>query len=427
MNPIALVRLDPEPAVMTQPFNPTRSMTQVRCSFIAVTMMLSCTSMAMAQMPRPIQRLGRLHGVGWGDGYHACQSSGVRPLADLPARSQVRAKGGPLMTFYDQFDAANSKAKGSCSGCSSCDFGGCNCDDAPTWSPSDRSVTGTKTIVNGSTVAVVPNTQMKPSPQQPNQSKSDFTSLASGKQTTLRIQSHRAKSKMVLRPSTTKTPHSISPSYPVVRAKKATSMTMPKVVKSKPEPAKAAVAPRKPSAPKVTSGNQPIKIRMKPTLTIKKEAPTPKIPSYARNVSPAIQAKPKSSELEIHVTESRSGRTEPTRTKPSRLGSANPKSPSGPMSMPLKIRPASTSPAVLGGAIPTQNPFINKQSKATKPQFSQAGLATKSWPSFLPKSPTKLGGGAIGGHSPPTMPAITVTGVSTGSSSSPQGVITQPR
>ncbi len=33
---------------------------------------------------RPLQRLGRCLGVGWGDGYHACDSSGCRPGADLP-------------------------------------------------------------------------------------------------------------------------------------------------------------------------------------------------------------------------------------------------------------------------------------------------------------------------------------------------------
>ncbi|MEM6689470.1 MAG: hypothetical protein AAF664_08595 [Planctomycetota bacterium] len=32
----------------------------------------------------PIDKAGRLFGVGWGDGYHACASSGYRCLADLP-------------------------------------------------------------------------------------------------------------------------------------------------------------------------------------------------------------------------------------------------------------------------------------------------------------------------------------------------------
>ena len=43
--------------------------------------------MANADWPQAVDRLGRYCGVGWGDGYHACQSSGARPLANLPPRS----------------------------------------------------------------------------------------------------------------------------------------------------------------------------------------------------------------------------------------------------------------------------------------------------------------------------------------------------
>ncbi|EMI53720.1 hypothetical protein RSSM_04861 [Rhodopirellula sallentina SM41] len=49
----------------------------------------------MAGFPETIQRSGRLCGCGWGDGYHACHSSGVRPLADLPPRSYAARTGTP--------------------------------------------------------------------------------------------------------------------------------------------------------------------------------------------------------------------------------------------------------------------------------------------------------------------------------------------
>jgi len=44
-------------------------------------------SRAYADWPEAIDRLGRFCGFGWGDGYHACQSSGTRPLANLPPRT----------------------------------------------------------------------------------------------------------------------------------------------------------------------------------------------------------------------------------------------------------------------------------------------------------------------------------------------------
>ncbi|QDV82410.1 hypothetical protein [Stieleria magnilauensis] len=39
---------------------------------------------AHADHPATMQRLGRLLGVGWGDGYHVCRDGGFRPGADLP-------------------------------------------------------------------------------------------------------------------------------------------------------------------------------------------------------------------------------------------------------------------------------------------------------------------------------------------------------
>ncbi len=79
-----------------------------------------------AEFPRPLETAGRLHGVCWGDGYHACASSGVRLGADLPpksysasygARSQVKPMGIVHRigaTYYDRFDAANARACGAC-------------------------------------------------------------------------------------------------------------------------------------------------------------------------------------------------------------------------------------------------------------------------------------------------------------------------
>ena len=40
-----------------------------------------------AEITAPLHRLGRACGFGWGDGYHACRCSGIRPGADLPPRS----------------------------------------------------------------------------------------------------------------------------------------------------------------------------------------------------------------------------------------------------------------------------------------------------------------------------------------------------
>ncbi|WP_182865083.1 hypothetical protein [Stieleria mannarensis] len=39
---------------------------------------------ARADHPATLQRVGRLLGVGWGDGYHVCRDGGCRPGADLP-------------------------------------------------------------------------------------------------------------------------------------------------------------------------------------------------------------------------------------------------------------------------------------------------------------------------------------------------------
>ncbi len=70
---------------------------------------------------KPIERLGRWSGYGWGDGYHACEASGSRIAADLPPRTYSSTFGSHTkaakagcqncanhgVTFYDRFDAAN--------------------------------------------------------------------------------------------------------------------------------------------------------------------------------------------------------------------------------------------------------------------------------------------------------------------------------
>ncbi len=55
----------------------------------------SVSSIATAGFPESLERGGRLYGCGWGDGYHSCHSSGVRPLADLPPRSYAARVGTP--------------------------------------------------------------------------------------------------------------------------------------------------------------------------------------------------------------------------------------------------------------------------------------------------------------------------------------------
>ncbi len=97
----------------------------------------------VAQVPRPLERLGRLYGVYWGDGYHACDCSGVRPLADLPpssARATAVSRQLPIgpahrrgATFYDRFDASH---RSNCSS-AACDSGQC---DAGGWTTDSHDV-----------------------------------------------------------------------------------------------------------------------------------------------------------------------------------------------------------------------------------------------------------------------------------------------
>ena len=84
-----------------------------------------------AGKPFSLQRWGRLIGMGWGDGYHACRDGGFRPGADLPPQG-----------YYEQFGPKQQKQ--ACAACNniygsqyglavthSCDEGNCDasCDN----------------------------------------------------------------------------------------------------------------------------------------------------------------------------------------------------------------------------------------------------------------------------------------------------------
>ena len=130
----------------------TVTMNRPLATFILVSCCLTVwASTAEAERPKPLDRAGRLFGAGWGDGYHACESSGIRPLADLPPRSNLnRSKPThsfkpslPIShtppTFYDRFDAAKPE-------CDSCDGYLSGCDSCASNEGS------TMTIINGSEV-----------------------------------------------------------------------------------------------------------------------------------------------------------------------------------------------------------------------------------------------------------------------------------
>lgn len=128
---------------------------------------------ANAEEYRPIERVGRWSGIGWGDGYHACKSSGVAICSDLPPRSfsatfgdqasrgGAHASGshhaGRYPTFYDRFDAGqivecNSVGCGSsrCDspGCDSASYESASCDSASCGSTGWGSV-GNETAASG--------------------------------------------------------------------------------------------------------------------------------------------------------------------------------------------------------------------------------------------------------------------------------------
>lgn len=115
-------------------------MNWLRSILIAAVVGIASTfpTFASAQLPKPLDRTGRVLGFGWGDGYHTCTDSKIRLGANLPPKSftaghrfqHATARNGLIRqvgsTFYDQFDASNGR---SCDGC-----GPQACDGAPiTW------------------------------------------------------------------------------------------------------------------------------------------------------------------------------------------------------------------------------------------------------------------------------------------------------
>lgn len=114
-------------------------LTKIGLQAVLITSLCGTTSIASAQFLEPVQRAGRICGVGWGDGYHACRHSGLRLLADLPPRSYASRYGDrhhpkqwlvhhPGATFYDRFDAANGRCCSDrcCGDGAACDAGPCD-------------------------------------------------------------------------------------------------------------------------------------------------------------------------------------------------------------------------------------------------------------------------------------------------------------
>lgn len=95
-----------------------RNRAWLRIAVISATLASTASPIAMVA-GEPVQRLGRTWGVGWGDGYHACNDSGLRLLDDLPPRSYsvsqrhrhahgVGMRHSTGATYYDHFDAHQS-------------------------------------------------------------------------------------------------------------------------------------------------------------------------------------------------------------------------------------------------------------------------------------------------------------------------------
>ncbi|MEM9644183.1 MAG: hypothetical protein AAF989_04240 [Planctomycetota bacterium] len=92
-----------------------------RAKALAITSVLSVViaQPVFAGYPQAFERLERLYGFGWGDGYHACRSSGIRPLTDMPPRTYASKHNTPLeavrgcnsgnclQSFYGAVDAAS--------------------------------------------------------------------------------------------------------------------------------------------------------------------------------------------------------------------------------------------------------------------------------------------------------------------------------
>ncbi|MCG8649986.1 MAG: hypothetical protein MI861_09135, partial [Pirellulales bacterium] len=92
-----------------------------RWGLAALATLVVSPSLALADLPNPVNQLGRVFGAGWGDGYHAREDSGIQLGADLPPQSYSQRGGRSVfsstdksghrgVTFYDRFDAMDRAA-----------------------------------------------------------------------------------------------------------------------------------------------------------------------------------------------------------------------------------------------------------------------------------------------------------------------------
>ncbi len=99
---------------------PTRRRLALVAVAVGFGLVPGLNAIAIADQREPLNRLGRIAGRGYSDGYHACKTTGIRVLADLPPTSYSH-RGDVLKsflasgktqqatgfaTYYDQFDHA---------------------------------------------------------------------------------------------------------------------------------------------------------------------------------------------------------------------------------------------------------------------------------------------------------------------------------
>lgn len=89
-----------EARIMTRKHWPAASKTVLLATLFGGSL-CGAAATVFAGNPVSVDRVGRIFGFGWGDGYHACRDSGCRPGADLPPQG-----------YADQFNSRKA-----CSGC----------------------------------------------------------------------------------------------------------------------------------------------------------------------------------------------------------------------------------------------------------------------------------------------------------------------